>query len=140
MDIDLEKDPLGTDAEGNPVFYADIVPAADEVAALVDEFVTADLYEQGAANMFEGDAAWQALGACLLYTSGEPRLRNSAYWPRNFGRRGAAGCERPRGGSGWRPQRNGPSDCLSKTQDSAKPVSYTHLDVYKRQRRGFEAE
>ena len=63
MDIDLEKDPLGTDAEGNPVFYADIVPAADEVAALVDEFVTADLYEQGAANMFEGDAAWQALGA-----------------------------------------------------------------------------
>ena len=26
MDIDLEKDPLGTDAEGNPVFYADIVP------------------------------------------------------------------------------------------------------------------
>ena len=63
MDIDLEKDPLGTDAEGNPVFYADIVPAADEVAALVDEFVTSDLYEQGAANMFEGDAAWQALGA-----------------------------------------------------------------------------
>lgn len=54
MDIDLEKDPLGTDAEGNPVFYADIVPAADEVAALVDEFVTADLYEQGAANMFGG--------------------------------------------------------------------------------------
>lgn len=32
MDIDLEKDPLGADAEGNPVFYADIVPAADEVA------------------------------------------------------------------------------------------------------------
>ena len=25
MDIDLEKDPLGADAEGNPVFYADIV-------------------------------------------------------------------------------------------------------------------
>ena len=48
MDIDLEKDPLGTDAEGNPVFYADIVPAADEVAALVDEFVTADLYGQDA--------------------------------------------------------------------------------------------
>ena len=29
----------------------------------MDEFVTADLYEQGAASMFEGDAAWQALGA-----------------------------------------------------------------------------
>ena len=63
MDIDLEKDPLGTDTEGNPVYYADIVPDADEVAALVDQYVTADLYEQGAAGMFEGDAAWQALGA-----------------------------------------------------------------------------
>ena len=63
MDIDLATDPLGTDAEGNPVYYADIVPDAAEVAALVDEFVTADLYEQGAAGMFEGDAAWQALGA-----------------------------------------------------------------------------
>lgn len=63
MDIDLATDPLGTDAEGNTVFYADIVPDAAEVAALVDEFVTADLYEQGAAGMFEGDAAWQALGA-----------------------------------------------------------------------------
>ncbi len=63
MDIDLATDPLGTDAEGSPVFYADIVPDAAEVAALVDEFVTADLYEQGAAGMFEGDAAWQALGA-----------------------------------------------------------------------------
>ncbi|MDE8703464.1 aconitate hydratase AcnA [Adlercreutzia equolifaciens] len=63
MDIDLEKDALGVDGQGNPVYYADIVPDADEVAALVERYVTADLYEQGAAGMFEGDAAWQDLGA-----------------------------------------------------------------------------
>ena len=63
MDVDLGKDPLGTDTQGNPVYFADIVPDGAEVAALVDEFVTADLYERGAAGMFEGDAAWQALGA-----------------------------------------------------------------------------
>ncbi len=38
--------------------------------------------------------------------------RNSAKWPRNFGRRGA----RETG-----PQRNGPSNCLAKTQVYAKP-------------------
>ena len=32
-----------------------------------------------------------------------------------------------------RPQRIGSSNCLAKTQVYAKPVSYTHLDVYKRQ-------
>ena len=38
--------------------------------------------------------------------------RNSAKWPRNFGRRGA-----PEMG----PQRKGPSNCLAKTQVYAKP-------------------
>ena len=84
MDIDLEKDPLGADAEGNSVFYADIVPAADEVAALVDEFVTADLYEQGAADMFEGDAAWQALGAepsdTFAWDDGSTYVRRPPYF------------------------------------------------------------
>ena len=63
MDIDLEKDALGVDSAGNQVYFADIVPDEAEVAALVSQYVTADLYEQGAAGMFEGDAAWQALGA-----------------------------------------------------------------------------
>ncbi len=39
--------------------------------------------------------------------------RNSAKWPRNFGRRGA----RPKDG----PQGKGPSNCLAKTQAYAKP-------------------
>ncbi len=84
MDIDLAKDPLGTDAEGNPVYFADIVPDAAEVAALVDEFVTADLYEQGAAGMFEGDAAWQALGAepsdTFAWNDGSTYVRRPPYF------------------------------------------------------------
>ena len=84
MDIDLAKDPLGTDAEGNPVYFTDIVPDAAEVAALVDEFVTADLYEQGAAGMFEGDAAWQALGAepsdTFAWNDGSTYVRRPPYF------------------------------------------------------------
>ena len=44
--------------------------------------------------------------------AGEALLRNSAKWPRNFGRRGAP----VRG-----PQRKGPGNCLAKTQVYAKP-------------------
>jgi hypothetical protein len=43
--------------------------------------------------------------------SGEPSLRNSANWPRNFGRRGA----RPKRAAG-----TGPRDCLPKTQVRAQ--------------------
>ena len=44
--------------------------------------------------------------------AGEALSRNSAKWPRNFGRRGA---------SEKRPQRIGSSNCLAKTQVYAKP-------------------
>ena len=47
----------------------------------------------------------------ILRPTGEGLLRNSANWSRNFGRRDAAG---------MRPQRIGPSNCLPKTQVSAK--------------------
>ncbi len=63
MAVDLEHDPLGVDATGNPVYLADIAPDPAEVAALAARFVTADLYEEGTRGMYEGDAAWQALGA-----------------------------------------------------------------------------
>ena len=35
MDIDLDREPLGTDSEGKPVFLADIWPSPDEVASVV---------------------------------------------------------------------------------------------------------
>ena len=47
----------------------------------------------------------------ILRPAGEGLFRNSANCPRNFGRRGAYY---------GRPQRIGPSDCLPKTQVSAK--------------------
>lgn len=64
MDVDLQKDPLGYDGQGEPVYLADIEPSAAELAALVDEFVTADLYAEGSKALYEGDATWQELDAC----------------------------------------------------------------------------
>lgn len=63
MNFDLANDPLGEDAAGKPVFLADIWPTDEEVDALVCAHVNKDLFAEGAKGMFEGDAAWQALGA-----------------------------------------------------------------------------
>lgn len=62
----------------------------------------------------------QVGGKNILRRARELSLRNSANYPRNFGRRGAADRDFPSEMSGWRPQRNGPGDCLTKTQHYAK--------------------
>ena len=62
----------------------------------------------------------------ILRRARELSLRNSANYSRNFGRREATGCDSLRVMSIWWPQRNGPGDCLSKTQHFAKPSKATY--------------
>ena len=63
MDVDLENDPLGIGSDGAPVYFRDIAADEEELQALLKELVTAELYEIGSKGLFEGDAAWQALGS-----------------------------------------------------------------------------
>ena len=63
MDIDLATEPLGYTADGKPVFYADIAPGQEELQELIAAHVTADLYVEGSAGMYEGSEAWRNLKA-----------------------------------------------------------------------------
>jgi aconitate hydratase len=63
MDIDLESDPLGTDAEGEPVYLADLWPDAEEVRATIHDSVDPSMFEEKYADVFEGDDRWDALDA-----------------------------------------------------------------------------
>ncbi len=63
MDFDPATDAIGEDADGRPVYLADLEPDQAEVDALVAKYVTADLYEAGTQSLYEGDAAWQSLAA-----------------------------------------------------------------------------
>ena len=61
MDIDLDTEPLGTDAEGKPVLLADIWPSPDEVASVVASAVAADMFTRDYADVFAGDDNWRGL-------------------------------------------------------------------------------
>ncbi len=61
MDIDLDTEPLGTDAEGKPVTLADIWPSPDEVADVVASAVAADMFTRDYADVFAGDDNWRGL-------------------------------------------------------------------------------
>jgi aconitate hydratase len=63
MDLDLANDPLGQDPDGNPVYLRDLWPSPEEVAAVVEGSVDAEMFQRAYAGIFDGDHRWQALDA-----------------------------------------------------------------------------
>ena len=61
MDIDLTSEPLGTGADGRPVYLADVWPAPDEVAGVVQDAIAAEMYVRDYADVFAGDDRWREL-------------------------------------------------------------------------------
>lgn len=60
--IDLTHEPLGTDANGQPVYLKDIWPTNAEIDQAVAQ-VTQAMFHKEYAQVFTGDAHWQALDA-----------------------------------------------------------------------------
>jgi len=82
MDIDLEHDPLGTDADGDPVYLADIWPDADEIHAAVHDSVDSSMFEEKYASVFEGtNAGRHSMRRPVRSTSGTTLRRTSASRP-----------------------------------------------------------
>jgi aconitate hydratase len=61
MDIDLAREPLGSDPEGRPVYLADLWPSPDQVAAVVRDTVAREMFTRDYAEVFHGDENWRAL-------------------------------------------------------------------------------
>ena len=61
MNIDITKDPLGQDRDGNDVYLKDIWPTSAEINALVEKTVTREAFISKYADVFKGDEKWQAV-------------------------------------------------------------------------------
>ena len=58
---DLATDPLGTDAEGQPVYLKDIWPSSAKIAKVVRKAVKRSMFRRRYGNVFEGDEKWQGI-------------------------------------------------------------------------------
>jgi len=61
MSHDFEKDSLGNDKEGNPVFLRDIWPTAIEIQTVIDSAISSEMFKKDYASVFEGDHRWKSL-------------------------------------------------------------------------------
>jgi aconitate hydratase len=61
MNVDLARDPLGQDKDGNDVYLKDIWPTQKEIADLVEATVTREAFQSKYADVFKGDEKWQSV-------------------------------------------------------------------------------
>jgi aconitate hydratase len=61
MKVDITKDALGTDQDGNPVYLKDIWPSEAEVNEVVANAIGKDMFTKSYSDVFAGDAQWQSL-------------------------------------------------------------------------------
>jgi aconitate hydratase len=61
MDFDIVNEPLGNDKAGKPVYLRDIWPTPQEVESTMRSSVTSEMFRKEYADVFTGDAHWQAL-------------------------------------------------------------------------------
>ncbi len=59
--IDLTRDALGVDTDGNPVYLKDIWPTSAEIAALIAKSVTAAGFKKCFKNITQGTAHWSRI-------------------------------------------------------------------------------
>jgi len=59
--VNLLTDPIGTGSDGEPVYLRDIWPTTEEIAAVVDDNLQAEMFTASYADVFTGDERWRAL-------------------------------------------------------------------------------
>jgi aconitate hydratase A / 2-methylisocitrate dehydratase len=61
IDIDLSRQPIGKDKDGQDVYLKDVWPSNKEIADLVAKSVTAGMFEKNYSDVFKGSKEWNAV-------------------------------------------------------------------------------
>jgi len=84
INIDLDREPLGTDGDGNAVYLRDIWPTAEEVDSVIASSLDRDTFVREYAHVFDGDERWRSLptpaGETFAWDVGSTYVRKPDYF------------------------------------------------------------
>ncbi len=84
MDVDIVTEPLGTGADGRPVYLRDIWPTDTEVQDVIRQAIDDDMYARRYADVFAGDQTWQNLptptGSTFAWDADSTYVRRPPYF------------------------------------------------------------
>ncbi|WP_338109977.1 aconitate hydratase AcnA [Roseibium polysiphoniae] len=61
LNVDIAKDAIGTDQDGNPVYLKDVWPSTAEITELIRSSITEEMFRQRYGDVFKGDEHWQSI-------------------------------------------------------------------------------
>src|SRR3546814_19817233 len=80
----MTSTPLGQDKDGADVYLRDVWPTNDEVRALIDQHVNADMFKTRYADVYKGDDQWRAIdvtgGDTYAWSAGSTYIQNPPYF------------------------------------------------------------
>jgi aconitate hydratase len=84
MDVDLTRDPLGEDTDGNPVFLKDIWPSSHEIQETIASSVTSEMFRNSYSSVFQGDERWNSIdspeGEMFAWDDDSTYIQNPPYF------------------------------------------------------------
>ena len=82
--INLTTDPLGKDKDGNDVYLKELWPSSKEIAEIMRECVTPEMFASRYADVFKGDEQWQSIkvsgGKTYDWPMGSTYVQNPPYF------------------------------------------------------------
>ena len=61
MDVDLEREPIGSDADGKPVYLKELWPANEEISRTIAGAINDEMFKKNYGDVFRGDDNWAHL-------------------------------------------------------------------------------
>src|SRR6202011_4020433 len=61
IDVDLRKDPLGKGRDGKPVYLADVWPSQSQIAQIMQQSISSEMFTRSYGEVFLGDEHWRGL-------------------------------------------------------------------------------
>nr|WP_308210965.1 aconitate hydratase AcnA [Nonomuraea thailandensis] len=83
VDVDLTTEPLGTGADGRPVYLRELWPSPQEVRAVIEEVIRPEMFARAYAGVLDGDERWRSLdvpgSATYPWDPGSTYVRRAPY-------------------------------------------------------------
>ncbi len=84
IDLDLRKDPIGKDKEGQPVYLADLWPSQLEVEQTIATAISSDMFRKSYGEVYAGDGRWRSLpvpkGETYAWEKDSTYIRQAPYF------------------------------------------------------------
>jgi aconitate hydratase len=84
VDVDMRKDPIGKDRQGQPVYLADLWPSRREVEETIQKSISSDMFRMSYGEVYHGDDRWRSLpvpkGETYAWEKDSTYIRRAPYF------------------------------------------------------------